>query len=207
MTSIRPQDVVQGQNFTSAGANHFSEGFEITETTLERTEPVPPEPPAPIIIYHTEIIIEERIITPPARDHDDDPLAQSFFVEEDSGIFLTSVDFYFLTKSASLPVDVRIVSVENGYPTDKVMKNARVILNPDQVNTSTDGTSPTNFKFENPVYLVQGEYAFVIGSADADYQAWICQIGEEDISTADQPELGKIIVSKQPTQGLSLIHI
>ena len=201
LTSIRPQDVVQGQNFTSAGANHFSEGFQITETTLERTEPAPPVIPPPIIIHHTEVIIQERTIVQPARDHDDDPLAQSFFVEEDSGIFLTSVDFYFLTKSASLPVDVRIVSVENGYPTNKVVKNARVILNPDQVNTSTDGTSPTNFKFENPVYLVQGEYAFVIGSADADYQAWICQIGEEDISTADQPELGKIIVSKQPTQG------
>ena len=203
VTSIRPQDVVTGQNFTSAGADHFSEGFEITETTLVRTEPAPPVIPPPVIIHHTEIIerTTERVIIQPARDHDDDPLAQSFFVEEDSGIFLTSVDFYFLTKSESLPVDVRIVSVENGYPTNKVVKNARVILNPSEVNTSTDGTLETNFQFENPVYLVQGEYAFVIGSADADYQAWICQIGEEDISTANSPELGKVIVSKQPTQG------
>ena len=207
LTSIRPQDVVKGQNFTSAGANHFSEGFEITETTLERTEPAPPVIPPPIIIHHTEIVerivetVVERVIVQPARDHDDDPLAQSFFVEEDTGIFVTSVDFYFLTKSASLPIDVRIVSIENGYPTNKVLKNARVILNPDQVNTSTDGTTATNFKFENPVYLIQGEYAFVIGSADADYQAWICQVGEEDISTANSPELGKVIVSKQPTQG------
>ena len=203
VTSIRPQDVITGQNFTSAGADHFSEGFEVTETTITRVEPAPPIIPPPVIIHHTEIIerTTERVIVQPARDHDDDPLAQSFFVEEDSGIFLTSVDFYFLTKSESLPVDVRIVSVENGYPTNKVLKNARVILNPDEVNISSDGTVATNFKFPNPVYLVQGEYSFVIGSADADYQAWICQIGEEDISTAASPELGKVIVSKQPTQG------
>ena len=48
-------------------------------------------------------------------EQDDDPLAQSFFVEEDNGIFLTSVDLFFLTKSSSLPVDLRIVGLENGY--------------------------------------------------------------------------------------------
>jgi len=201
LTSIRPQDVVVGQNFTNAGADHFSEGFEITETTLVRVEPAPPVIPPPQIFHHTTIIDQTRTIVMPARDHDDDPLAQSFFVEEDNGIFLTSVDLFFLTKSSSLPVDLRIVGLENGYPTNRVLKGARKILNPEDVNTSSDGTVATNFKFDSPVYLIQGEYAFVIGSADADYQAWICQIGEEDISTANQPELGKIIVSKQPTLG------
>jgi len=204
LTSVKPQDLIIGQNYTRTGADHFSEGFQITETTLERVEPAPPVIPPPVIIHHTEIIertttIIERVHVQPPQD--DDPLAQSFFVEEDAGIFLTSVDFFFFTKSETLPVDVRIVSVENGIPTNKVVKGARSILNPDQVNVSTDGTDPTNFKFEHPVLLTKGEYAWVIGSADADYQAWICQIGEVDIATADNPELGRVVVSKQPTQG------
>ena len=204
LTSVKPQDLIIGQNYTRTGADHFSEGFRITETTLERVEPAPPVIPPPVIIHHTEIIertttIIERVHVQPPQD--DDPLAQSFFVEEDAGIFLTSVDFFFFTKSETLPVDVRIVSVENGIPTNKVVKGARSILNPDQVNVSTDGTDPTNFKFEHPVLLTKGEYAWVIGSADADYQAWICQIGEVDIATADNPELGRVVVSKQPTQG------
>ena len=205
LTSVRPQDTIIGQNYTRAGADYFSEGFRITETTLQRVEPAPPVIPPPVIIHHTEVIertthtiVEREVLRP---DNGDDPLAQSFFVEEDEGIFLTSVDFYFFTKSETLPVDVRIVSVENGYPTTKVIKGARSILDPVDVNVSPNGTDPTNFKFDQPAYLPSGEYAFVIGSADADYQAWICQIGEVDIATADNPELGKVVVSKQPTQG------
>ena len=201
ITSVRPQDVVVGQNFTNAGANHFSEGFEITETTLLRVEPAPPVIPPPLIFHHTTIIDQTVFIEEPMEDHGDDPLAQSFFVEEDNGIFMTSVDLFFLTKSQSLPVDVRIVALDNGYPTNKVLKGARVVLNPEDVNISPDGSVATNFKFDSPVYLLPGEYAFVIGSSDADYQAWICQIGEEDIQTKNSPELGKIIVSKQPTLG------
>ena len=205
LTSVRPQDTIIGQNYTRAGADYFSEGFRITETTLQRVEPAPPVIPPPVIIHHTEVIertthtiVEREVVQPPQQD---DPLAQSFFVEEEEGIFITSVDFYFFTKSETLPVDVRIVSVENGIPTTKVVKGARSILNPVDVLTSNDGTVATNFKFDQPAYLATGEYAFVIGSADADYQAWICQIGEVDIATADNPELGKVVVSKQPTQG------
>ena len=205
LTSVRPQDTIIGQNYTRAGADYFSEGFRITETTLQRVEPAPPVIPPPIIIHHTEVVertthtIVEREVIQPRQE--DDPLAQSFFVDEDEGIFITSVDFYFFTKSETLPVDIRIVSVENGIPTRKVVKGARSVLDPVDVNISTDGTVPTNFKFDQPAYLPTGEYAFVIGSADADYQAWICQIGEVDIATADNPELGKVVVSKQPTQG------
>ena len=34
LSSIRPQDQVEGRNFSNAGADFFSEGFEITETTV-----------------------------------------------------------------------------------------------------------------------------------------------------------------------------
>ena len=76
-----------------------------------------------------------------------------------------------------------------------------MIKNPDEVNISSDASLPTTFTFPSPIYLPQGEYAFVVITATSDYNQWICQIGEADISTANQSELGKIIVTKQPTLG------
>ena len=105
----------------------------------------------------------------------------------------------------------------NGYPSRNVRKHGVVIKNPDEVNVSADASVPTTFTFESPIYLPEGEYAFVVITATSDYNQWICQIGEADISTANLSELGKVIVTKQPTLGslfkgqtagtLSLIHI
>ena len=131
----------------------------------------PPPPPPP----------------PPVEDEggggDDDPLAQSFRVTEYPGIFMTSVDMFFFTKSKNIPVEVRLVHVENGYPTTRSI--ASKVLEPSQVNTSDNGTVPTNFKFDFPVYLPAAEYAFVILASTQEYQAWICRVGEDDIITKD----------------------
>ena len=49
---------------------------------------------------------------------------------------------------------------------------------------------PTTFTFPSPIYLPRGEYAFVIVTATSEYNQWICQVGEPDISTADNTEPG-----------------
>ena len=205
LSSLRPQDSFTGLNFSRAAADHFSEGTLITNTTLERTEPAPPVIPAPLVFNITNITQNitnvQNTIVQRWIEEDDDPLAQTFQVEENPGIFMTSVDFFFATKSETIPIDVRVVNVVNGYPSRNIVKNGQVILNPDQVNISADATVPTTFTFKSPIYLPRGEYAFVIVTATSEYNQWICQVGETEISTADNTELGQVIVTKQPSLG------
>ena len=205
LSSLRSQDNYPGLNFSRAAADHFSEGTLITNTTLERTEPAPPVIPEPVIFNITNVTNNitniQNTIVQQVQEVDDDPLAQTFQVEENPGIFMTSVDFFFATKSDTIPLDVRVVNVVNGYPSRNIVKNGQVILNPDQANVSSDATVPTTFTFPSPIYLPRGEYAFVIVTATSEYNQWICQVGEADISTADNTELGKVIVTKQPSLG------
>jgi len=207
LSSLRPQDAFPGLSFSRASADHFSEGTLITETTLERTEPAPPVIPEPVIFNITNVTnnitnVQNTVINNhPPLELDDDPLAQTFFVDEDPGIFMTSVDFFFATKSETVPIELRVVSVVNGYPSRNMVKNGNVILNPDQVNISSDATVPTTFTFPSPIYLPAGEYSYVIITSTREYNQWICQVGESDISTADNTELGQVIVTKQPSLG------
>ena len=92
-----------------------------------------------------------------------DPLAQSFIVDEEDGLFITSVDAFFATKSSTIPVKAEIRNMVNGYPGPKVLPFARKWLNPSSVNTSTDATTATTFTFDSPVYLQEGiEYCISI---------------------------------------------
>jgi len=204
LTSLLPSDQVPALNFSRAAADHFSEGTLITETSIERVEPAPPVIPPPVIIEITEIIDNTVTIIQPILtqfEDDDDPLAQTFQVEETPGIFMTSVDLYFQSKSETIPLDLRVVDVVNGYPSRNIVKNGQVILEPDQVSVSADATVPTKFTFPSPIYLPTGEYAFVVVTATSEYNQWICQIGEADVTTSTESELGKVIVTKQPTIG------
>ena len=172
----------------------FSRGELITQTTINRIAPPPPPPPPP----------------PPQRRRrrrrrnnngggGNDPLAQSFFITDVPGIFITSIDIYFFTKSNTIPIELSLVEIETGLPTDRIIESS--ILEPSQVKTSDDGTVPTNFKFDFPVYVVNGEYAMVLKADTQEYQVWICRIGEDDIVTKNTPELGKVVITKQPTLG------
>ena len=50
-----------------------------------------------------------------------DPLAQSFVIDEEDGMFITSLDVYFATKSDTIPVRAEIRNMVNGYPGQKVV--------------------------------------------------------------------------------------
>ena len=273
LTSLRPQEQLPGVNFSRAAANFFSEGGQITETTLTRTEPAPPPPE---IIYeevihevevevindihhhHTETVyetvvetvVEERVVTevvtvidtvvetntvyvevpvpvpviqyvdrveyvevvrevivevPVWNNDDDDPLAQSFFVEEEPGIFLGAVDLYFQSRSETIPLSVRIVTMADGYPTRNIIGGAVVTVDPQNVNVSDDASIATRVYFPNPVYLPGRtggeEYAIVVITDTDEYNQWIAQVGETDITTLNESELGKVIITKQPQLG------
>jgi hypothetical protein len=131
-----------------------------------------------------------------------DPLAQSFLVTEESGIFLTKCDIFFKTKDdADVPVLFQIRTIQNGYPTQTVIPFSEIILNPNQVNTSNDGSVATSFTFKSPVYLEGGkEYAIVVGSNSNKYNVFISRVGEVDLLTqsyiSNQPYLGSLFKSQ-----------
>ena len=124
-----------------------------------------------------------------------DPLAQSILLDQSA--FVTSVDLYFTSKDAAIPVDVSIRKMTNGFPTQEIIPFSEVVLNPGSVNI--DG-SATTFTFPSPVYLQDGiEYAIVIMSNSNKYNVYYAQIGDEDQNgnrISQQPYAGVLFKSQ-----------
>ena len=148
-----------------------------------------------------------------------DPLAQTFLVDEKGGIFLTSVDLFFKSKDANIPVNVSIRSVENGIPTQKIIPGSEVIKYPTEtlsfitsgsstpttagdittagIATDNTGRYGTRFTFDHPVYLPQdGEFSIVVMAQTNEYECFISEMGEFDLQNAN------FRVSKQPYNGV-----
>ncbi len=126
-----------------------------------------------------------------------DPLAQSFMIGEiEDGVFATSVDLYFQKKSNNVPVQMYVVTTDNGYPSQEIIPGSEITLLPEDVNVSDDATAVTNFRFDSPIHLSPGvEYAIVVLSNDDNYRMWLSDIGKADVTT------GKMIV-KNPYTGV-----
>ena len=126
-----------------------------------------------------------------------DPLAQSFMIGEiETGLYATSLDLYFYKKSANVPVQMYVVTMDNGYPTQEIVPLSEVTLLPDDVAVSDDSSIPTNFRFESPVYLQAGvEYAIVVLSNDDAYRMWLSEIGKDDVKTGE-------FIAKNPYTGV-----
>ena len=145
-----------------------------------------------------------------------DPLAQSFYVTDDIGIFLTSVEVFFETKDAELPVTLQIRPITNGVPSNVVVPFSEVTLDPDAVKLSIDGTVPTRFTFPSPVYLPGpsqqeirqspigseqiSQFAVVLLSDSPQYRVFVTELGFNDIQTGvkitAQPTLGSLFKSQ-----------
>lgn len=178
------------------------------QVQIKVTPVVPPTPPAP----------PTPRFTPPPQDlwrNRRDPVAQTFFTPNQEnnnglGIFVSSVDLFFKNKpnatlgDPELPVLVRIVTTENGYPTEKIL--AEVYVNCKDVNvtngtttfpSTSNASTATNFKFKDPVYLPPGEqYALVVYSDSPVYEVWITELGQTIIGDTNNRR-----VSEQPYAG------
>lgn len=125
-----------------------------------------------------------------------DPLAQSFFVEKSGGVFVTSIEAFFKTKDATMPVSIQIRDMEAGVPGKNIVPYSTVTLNPSQVNVSSNGTVSTKFTMQSPVYLADGnEYCFVIMSNSNNYNAFIATMGRPSL-------VGNVAIAKQPAVGV-----
>lgn len=125
-----------------------------------------------------------------------DPLAQSFLIENNGGAFITKIDVFFATKDQNVPVTLQVREMENGYPSQRQVPYGEVVLDPANVTTSEDGTAATSFVFDSPVYLQESvEYCFVLMANSTRYNVYIARMGENVIGQ-------NRTISKQPFVGV-----
>ena len=131
-----------------------------------------------------------------------DPIAQSFTVFGDTGVFLTSIDIFFAEVDTNdIPVVLQLRTMENGIPTETILPFSEVTLPPSEIEVSADGDVGTRIFFDAPVYVEeQTEYAMVLVSASTKYKVWISRVGENDKITdqfvSTQPDLGSFFKSQ-----------
>ena len=159
-----------------------------------------------------KVISEEKVgtqmtSTATAIFHGNDPIAESFYVEEPDGITLESIDIFFATKDPTVGVEVFLVECENGFPGQIVVPFSRVFVSADNVvvNTEESVTNgqciPTNFKFPAPLQL-QGmkEYAFIVIAPSYNYEIYTSTLGKADLRTGvgvrEQPYVGSMFKSQ-----------
>jgi len=170
-----------------------------TTTTVTPLPPPPPPPPAPRPRPNPP---PPRRPPNPPRPRNWDPLAQSFIVSDNTGIFLTELELFFRTKDSVLPLVVQIRPMNNGVPSNKVYPFGEVIIDPAEITVSSDASQPTSVVFPSPIYLAgETEHSIVLLSNSNQYTAWISRMGEVDISTLLQEESRQVVVSAQPNLG------
>jgi hypothetical protein len=144
----------------------------------------------------------QRRITVNQRGWVGDPLAQSFGIDDETGIYLTSCDIYFASvDDGSTPVTFQLRTMDNGLPTGRILPFSEVVLSPSDIETSADGSVATRFTFKAPVYMEAGvEYCMVLLSNSTKYQVYISRVGEVDLITqtfiSNQPFLGSLFKSQ-----------
>jgi hypothetical protein len=127
------------------------------------------------------------------------PIAQSFFIDEPNGIYVTKVDLFFATKDASLPVQIQLRPIVNGLPSDtEIIPGSQVVVAASSINVDLIGPvlNATSFTFQEPIFLKGLEdYALVVTADSKDYQIYIAEINEFTYGSTEKR------VNKQPTSG------
>jgi len=158
----------------------------IQQTTTERD----------VTRRETTVVIENRggggadpADPPGERGVDWDPIAQTFFIKKamtgsSNNLFVSQLDLYFRSKSASRGVTVELREVINGYPSYQIVPFSKRRLPSRLIFTSSDGTAPTPVTFPVPIRLeADREYAFVVipDGADPDYLIYTAKVGGTDL--------------------------
>ena len=134
-----------------------------------------------------------------------DPLAQTFLIDDEGGVFVTSLDLFFQSKpgtdDSQVPVTLQIREVKNGYPSTNILPFSEVSLNPSAVNTSTDASVATTFNFPSPVYIQENtEYAFVLLANSQEYNVYVSRVGQTNLGSdrtiSQQPYAGVLFKSQ-----------
>lgn len=146
-----------------------------------------------------------------------DPLAQTFMVSSDAfpdGIWVDSIDLFFARKDSTLPVNVQIKPVVNGYPSSgAALPFASAQMLPSQVvipgstghgpsetwDADNMDNNKTSFVFSTPVYLEPAEYCMVVTSNSDAYEVWYSDMGEYELNPDGTSSENRIM--EQPYAG------
>ena len=129
------------------------------------------------------------------------PIAQSFFVREASGIYITKVDLFFQAADETAPVSIEIRPMVNGVPSSSFVLPGSVKSKPGSAFTggalvSANATTPAEFTLDEPLFLKGGnEYALVVTADSKDYRIYVAEINEFTVASTEKR------VNKQPTLG------
>ena len=182
---------ILGLSGSYASSNYYTQGSTINVTSTITSLEVPEV---------TTIAINDSrnffVPDPPPPRRNRDPIAQSFFISDKGGVFVSSIDLFFYSKDTTAPVTIEIRTVENGVPSDIVVPSGKATVPADSVVISDDASKSTRFTFKKPVYLTdKNDYVFVIKSISKSYNVWVSRLGEKDISTG-------FVIDKQPAIGV-----
>ena len=132
-------------------------------------------------------------------------IAQSFYIYQTEGIFITAVDLYFKTVSDpnTVPVLLEMRPMENGQPSANVMiPGSEVVVPAARIQYSTDASLSTRFEFEEPIFL-QGlrDYCFVVATNTSNYELFGATgdtfvIGSTEKRITKQQTLGSLFFSQ-----------
>lgn len=130
-----------------------------------------------------------------------DPVAQSFFVTLDGGMFITSIEIPFATKDSNIPITIQIREMNNGVPTMNILPFGSKTLYPSNILSNSGTPTFTKFVFDSPVYVQNGfEYCFVLMSNSDQYNVFKATLGENDLTTGQpivkQPYIGVMFKSQ-----------
>ena len=133
------------------------------------------------------------------------PIAQSFYINAQTGIYCTKVDLFFSKKDAALPIQIQIRPMVQGFPSaSKIIPGTIKMLPAGSVNVDTTGPAltATSFVFDEPVFLKgQEDYALVVIADSKDYEIYIAEINEFQFGSTErrankQPDLGSLFYSQ-----------
>lgn len=134
-----------------------------------------------------------------AYEVDQYSLAQSFYVNEENGIFITKIELFFQDIGASntLPVLFELRPMVNGFPSSAyTIPASELVVKAADINVSTDASIPTIFEFDEPIFL-NGltDYCFVVATNTSKYKLFASQGDTFVIGSTEER------ISKQQTNG------
>lgn len=136
------------------------------------------------------------------------PIAQSFFIEDVTGMYITKIGLYFKstfspTANLQLPISLHIRPMRDGNPSDvEIVPGSTVYVPYNNVNTSTDATAVTFFEFDEPIYLAGlTDYAVVVYAETPEYEIWISELDGSVVGSASDrvninPNVGSLFYSQ-----------
>lgn len=135
------------------------------ETTTQQTTTV---------LERFSTVVVRRPVMRESSERNSDPQAQSFALQ--TGRFITSLDLRFCKiGNRANPVDIDIVTMENGLPTQTAVATARLSMYGVVANTWT------RIRFDHPVYIPADTYvAFVVRTDDGNHSVSIANLGDFD---------------------------